>query len=210
MARKQRQAAPRQRRATRPAEPARKRPPARPPAPPPAALDQELLQLAKGAAGTLRRVVITVLVLIAIAGLASGLWSLRPIPTFSSEGVISGSPFDVTFRVENKDPWFTLSNLKLFCVLADVRASTIAPLSVEASNVRFNLLEPGQSGTFTCPFRAALAPQDRDDAGVPQRAEIYFRSRYDAPLIGSPRLTDNSTLFTLNTRLLPPRWTTKP
>ena len=148
MARKQRQAAPRQRRATRPAEQPKRRP-SRPPAPPPAALDQELLQLAKGAAGTLRRVVITVLVLIAIAGLASGLWSLRPIPTFSSEGVVSGSPFDVTFRVENKDAWFTLSNLKLFCVLADVRASTIAPLSVEASNVRFNVLEPGQDRKST-------------------------------------------------------------
>ena len=209
MARKQRQAAPRQRRATRPAEPPRKRP-LRPPAPSPPALDQELLQLAKGAAGTLRRLLITFLVLIAIAGLASGLWSLRPVPTFSSEGVVSGSPFDVTFRVENKDAWFALANLRLFCVVSDVRASTIAPFIVEASNVRFNVLEPGQSGTFTCPFRAALAPQDRDDAGVPQRAEIYFRSRYDAPLIGALRLTDNSTLHTLNTRLLPPRWTTKP
>ena len=209
MARKQRQAAPRQRRATRPAEPPRRRT-SRPPAPPPPALDQELLQLARGAASTLRRVVITLLVLIAIAGLASGLWSLRPIPTFSSDGVVSGSPFDVTFRVENTDSWFALSNLRLYCVLADVRASTIAPLIVEASNVRFNGLEPGQSGTFTCPLRAALAPQDRDDAGVPQRAEIYFRSRYDAPLLGSPRLTDNSEHFTLNTRLLPPRWTTRP
>ena len=209
MARKQRQAAPRQRRATRPAEQPKRRP-SRPPAPPPPALDQELLQLARGAAHTLRRVLITLLVLIAIAGLASGLWSLRPVPTFSSEGVVSGSPFDVTFRVENKDPWFALSNLKLFCVVADVRASTIAPFIVEAGNVRFSGLQPGESGTFTCPFRAALAPQDRDDAGVPQRAEIYFRSRYDAPLLGSPRLTENSEHFTLNTRLLPPRWTTKP
>src|SRR5262245_64817741 len=145
MARKQRKAAPRQRRATRPAEPSRRRA-SRPPAPLPPALDQELLQLAKGAAGTFRRVVITLLVLIAIAGLASGLWSLRPVPTFSSEGVVSGSPFDVTFRVENKDPWFTLANLRLYCVLADVRAPTIAPFIVEASNVRFNMLEPGQSG----------------------------------------------------------------
>jgi hypothetical protein len=129
--------------------------------------------------------------------------------------VSTGSAFDVTFRVENRDSWFALSNLKLICVLAEVRASTIAPLSVEASNVHLagklpSGLEPGESGTFTCPFRAALAPQDRDDRGVPQRAEIYFRSQYDLPLIGSPRLADSSARFTLNTRLLPPRWTMKP
>jgi hypothetical protein len=209
MAKKQRKAASRQKRATPAARPARRRQASAPP-PPPAALEQELVQLAKGAAGTLRRMLIAALVIIAIASLASGLWSLRPIPTFSSDEVAAGSPFDVTFRVENKDAWFALSNLRLFCVLAEVRASTIAPLIVEAGNARVSTLLPGESGTFTCPLRTALAPQDRDDAGVPQRAEIYFRSQYDLPLVGSLRLTYNSPRFTLNTRLLPPRWTTRP
>jgi hypothetical protein len=179
-----------------------------------------LLQLAKGAAGTLRRVLITLLVLAALAGTAAGLWALRPSPTFSSDGVVTGSPFDVTFRVKNRDPWFTLSNLKIGCVLAQVRASPnsptmVDPAMVDATNVRLsgkqpNGLEPGESGTFSCPFRADLIEVTSDDPGIAQRAEIYFRSQYDLPLIGSLRITDDSARFVLNTRVLPPRWTLKP
>lgn len=214
MAKKQRKAAPRQRSSAPAPRPTRRRPP-QPPPPPAIPLEQELLQLAKGAARTLQRVLLTLLALFVIISMAAALWSLRPTPTFSSEDVMTGSPFDVTFRVENRDSWFALSDLTLFCVLAEVRASTIAPQIVEAANVRFSgkqadTLEPGESAAFTCPFRAVLSPADRDDAGIPQRAEIYFRSQYDLPLIGSLRLTDNSERFTLNTRLLPPRWTTKP
>ena len=199
--------------------PKRKRRPkaaALPPAPPPGALEQELLQLARGAGRTLQRIAVSVFVLAALAGMAAGVWALRPVPTFSSDEVVTGSAFDVPFTVENKDSWFALANLKIVCVLAEVRASTISPLSVEATNVRFpanqanqgsGSLQPGESGTFTCPIRAALAPQDQDDRGVPQRAEIYFRSRYDVPLIGSLRITNDSERFILNTRLLPPRWT---
>jgi hypothetical protein len=207
--------------APRAAQPRKKRQPeaaaAPPPPPPAAALEQELLQLARGAAGTLQRVVVTVFVATALAGMAAGVWALRPVPTFSSDEVVSGSAFDVGFKVENRDSWFALANLKIVCVLAEVRASTIAPLSVEATNAQFQAnggLQPGEQATFTCPIRAALAPQDRDDRGIPQRAEIYFRSRYDVPLIGpllgSLRITNDSERFILNTRLLPPRWTPKP
>jgi hypothetical protein len=179
-----------------------------------------LLQLAKSAAGTLKRAVLTLLVLAAMVGAAAGLWALRPSPTFSSAGVVTGSPFDVTFRVENSDRWFTLSNLKIGCVLAQVRASPnsptmVDPAMVDATNVRFSSkqpqeLEPGESGTFTCPFRADLIEVTSDDPGIAQRAEIYFRSQYDLPLIGSLRITDDSARFVLNTRVLPPRWTRKP
>jgi len=174
-----------------------------------------LLQLAKSAAGTLQRALLTLLILAAIAGAAAGLWALRPSPTFSSEDVAAGSPFDVTFRVENRNPWLTLFNLKIGCVLAQVRAAPIEPTLVDATNVRFaakkvNELAPGESGTFTCPFRAALTELTNDDPGIAQRAEIYFRSQYDLPLIGSLRVTDNSARFFLNTRVLPPRWTRMP
>ena len=188
--------------------------------PPPLPFDQELLQLAKGAAGTLQRVLLTLLVLAALVGTAAGLWALRPRPTFSSAGVVTGSPFDVTFRVENRDPWFPLSNLRVGCVLAQVRASPssptmVDPAMVDATNLRLsgkqaNGLEPGESGTFTCPFRADLIEVTNDDPGIAQRAEIYFRSQYDLPLIGSLRITDDSARFVLNTRVLPPRWTRKP
>ena len=188
--------------------------------PPPVPFDQELLQLAKGAAGTLKSVLLTLLILAALAGTAAGLWALRPSPTFSSDGVVTGSPFDVTFRVENRDPWFILSNLRIGCVLAQVRASPnsptmVDPAMVDATNLRLagkqpSGLEPGESGTFSCPFRADLIEVTSDDPGIAQRAEIYFRSQYDLPLIGSLRITDDSARFVLNTRVLPPRWTRKP
>jgi hypothetical protein len=81
------------------------------------------------------------LVLAAVGGTAAGLWALRPTPTFSSADVTEISPFDVTFRVENKNPWLDLSNLKISCVLAQVRASPISPTMVDpamvdATNVR--------------------------------------------------------------------------
>jgi hypothetical protein len=144
---------------------------------------------------------------------------LRPIPTFSSEDVAAGSPFDATFQVENRNSWLNLANLKISCVLAQVRASPtsptmVDPTMVDATNVRFagkqaTGLEPGESGSFTCPFQVALTPT-KDDPGIAQRAEIYFRSEYDLPLIGSLRLIHNSARFSLNTRLLPPRWARKP
>jgi hypothetical protein len=174
-----------------------------------------LLQLAKSAAGTLQRALLTLLVLAVLIGAAAGLWALRPSPTFSSEDLATGSSFDVMFRVENTDPWLTLSNLKISCVLAHVRALPIEPTMVEATNVRLsgkeaNGLAPGESGTFTCPFRGALTELTNDDPGIAQRAEIYFRFEYDLPLIGSLRVKDNSPRFFLNTRVLPPRWTRMP
>ncbi len=190
MARNRRKSASREKSSARPARPRKRRQPTAP-EPPPLPFDQELLQLAR-----------------------SG-----PIPTFSSADVAAGSPFDATFQVENRNSWLGLANLKISCVLAQVRASPISPTMVDptmvdATNVRFagkqaNGLEPGESGTFTCPFQVALTPT-KDDPGIAQRAEIYFRSEYDLPLIGSLRLTDNSARFSLNTRLLPPRWTSKP
>ena len=186
-----------------------------PPPPPPAVpLEQELMHLARGAAGTLKRAVLAALILFAVATLAAIVWSLRPVPRFASDDVTASSPFDVTFRVANRHAWLPLANLRIYCVLAQVRALPIEPKIVEAENVRLggalpDGLAPGASGSFTCPLRGLLGPADRDDAGVAQRAEIYFRSRYDLPLPGSPRLTQNSPTYILNTRLIPPRWTIK-
>lgn len=176
--------------------------------------DQELLQLARGAAGTLQRAFLTVVVLTAIAGAAAGLWALRPVPSFSSEDVAEGSPFDVTFKIRNGNAWLPLSNLKIWCVLAQVRAVAIPPTAVDATNLQLpgtdeSGLRPGEAGTFTCPFRTVLEQSTFDDAGTARRAEIYFRSEYDLPLVGSPRLTHNSPHFVLDTHLLPPRWTRK-
>ncbi len=171
--------------------------------------------MARGGVQSLEQLARALVVIAIVAGAATGLWLLRPTPTYSSEDVTAGSPFDVTFRVENKDAWFTLSNLKISCVLAQVRASTTAPALVEATNVLFPArnasgLEPGESGTFTCPFRAVLGHQTKDDPGIATRAEIYFRSEYDLPLFDSFRLTNDSARFFLNTRVLPPRWASKP
>ena len=171
--------------------------------------------MAHGGAQSLARLAGALLVIALVAGAAAGLWLLRPVPSYSSEDVTAGSPFDVTFRVENRDPWFPLANLKISCVLAHVRAEPIAPTLVEATNVRLAAggapgLEPGESGTFTCPFLSFLEHQIKDDPGMATRAEIYFRSEYDLPRLGAFRLTDNSARYFLDTRLLPPRWVSKP
>lgn len=175
--------------------------------------------MAHGGAQSLARLAGVLLVLALVAGAATGLWLLRPVPSYSSDDVTAGSPFDVTFRVENKDAWFPLANLKISCVLAHVRAEPIPPTLIGATNVRLPAtdirgLEPGESGTFTCPFLSFLEHQVKDDPGVATRAEIYFRSAYDVPflgsLLGSLQLSDNSARYFLDTRVLPPRWVGKP
>ena len=100
-------------------------------------------------------------------------------------------------------------------MLAQVRALPIAPTMVEATNVRLDGqqaggLQPGESGTFKCPLRAVLGLPAETMRTSPSAPRSTFAAEYDLPLIGSPRLTYNSARFFLNTRLLPPRWTSKP
>lgn len=133
-----------------------------------------------------------------LAASAFGLWSLRPVPAYSSERIRAGSPFAVTFQVENTSAWFALSHLKINCVLTNPEMA----VDVERLPLR---LEPGETATFSCPFR-----ETNDDLDLALRSEIYFRSEYDEPLAGSFRLADNRGPFVLNTRLLPPRWMAKP
>jgi hypothetical protein len=189
--------------------------PAPPPMPPPkTTLKQELMMMARDGAQSLERLFMTLIVLMVAGALGFAVWSLRPVPSYVSEEVKEGSPFDVTFKVENKDAWFALANLKIGCVLDHVRASGLPPTLLEATDVKFPQggargLEPGQSATFTCPFRSLIGHPINEDPGIAQRSEIYFQAKYDVPLIDFLRLTDNSVRFFLNTHLLPPRWTSR-
>ena len=149
----------------------------------------------------------------ALAVAALIVWSLRPVPLYLSERVKTGSPFDVEFWLENTSEWFAMSHLRISCGLTYPGAPDLPP--TPASDVRFpgghpTGLAPGEMATFKCPFPAALRGAPTDELGAATRAEIYFRSEYDLPLVGSFRLTDNRGPFVLNTRLLPPRWTGKP
>jgi hypothetical protein len=174
--------------------------------------------MARGGARSIWQIFLALIVIGGISGVAYIAWSQRPIPTYASEDVTSGSPFDVTFRIENKDPSFALANLRVSCVLDHVRASGMEPTLIAANDLRFPAgaasgLEPGQSATFTCPFRSLIGHPINEDPGIAQRSEIYFRAEYDLPLpawLRAFRITDNSAPFFLNTRLLPPRWTSKP
>jgi len=165
----------------------------------------------------------TVLVLAALGGVGLGLWSLRPTPVFSSGPVEEGSAFDAVFRAENTSTWLPIANLRLGCVLAQVRASGRDPTLVEAEQVGLPAndlagLAPGEAATFRCPFRtitgAATGLGGTVDAEAAKRAEIYVRATYDVPLLGKwlgrlpgwLRITDDSGRFFLDTRLLPPRW----
>lgn len=179
---------------------------------PPPSLQQGLIELASDGAQSFLWVGVTLVIIAAIAAAAFGIWSLRPVPNYASEGVEAGSPFGVTFRIENTNAWFPMSNLRVRCVVAHGGASEMPP--VEASDLRFpggtSDLEPGQSATFKCPFRALPSSAGGDELGVALRSEIYFHSEYDLPVVHSFRVTSNKGPFILNTRFLPPRWTGKP
>jgi hypothetical protein len=179
---------------------------------PPPSLQQGLIEMASTGAQSFLWVALMLMGIVAIGGAAFGVWSLRPIPGYASEGVEEGSPFDVTFRVENTSSLFPLANLRIDCVLTHGGAPS---LSVEANDLRFPVgdtpgLEPGKSATFKCPFRALPGISGKDELGVALRSEISFHSEYDLPVVRPYRITGDSGPFFLNTRFLPPRWTGKP
>jgi hypothetical protein len=179
---------------------------------PPPSLQQGLLELASDSAQSFLWVALALAIIVAIAGAGFGIWSLRPTPGYASRGVEAGSPFDVTFQVENTSAWFSLSNLRIICVLAG--GGVAERPSIEASDIRFpgnaSDLEPGQSATFKCPFHALRGNSNDDDLDMALRSEIYFRSEYDLSMIRSLRMTDNKGPFSLDRKLLPPRWTVGP
>jgi hypothetical protein len=163
-------------------------------------LQQGLLEMATVGAQSVLWLATVVAIFVGLAGAAFGIWSLRPLPAYSSERVTAGSAFAATFRVENASAWFPLSHLKIHCALSKFET----PDMVEADQARIpDRLEPGEAATFTCPFPAA-------DLDVALRSEIYFRSEYDLPVLSTFRLANNGGPFVLDTRLLPPRWTAKP
>jgi hypothetical protein len=184
--------------------------------PPTTTLQQELRMMAHSGAQSLQSLIVFLAVLVVIAGIGIGAWAMRPVPSYASEEQKAGSPFDATFTAENTNPWFAMKGLKFACVLDHVRASGREPTLIEATDVRFPVgsaseLKPGEQATFRCPFRALFGlPPLNEDYGVVHRSQIYFRATYDLPFIGTIRLSENSVPFVLNTRLLPPRWTSKP
>jgi hypothetical protein len=188
--------------------PKRKRAPA---PPPPIPLQQQLLVFGREGASAFRQVFLVVALIAAIAAVAFGVWSIRPTPAYSSEGLTTGSPFDLTFKVENESPWFALSNLGISCIVDHIRASGLPPTRVEAEDVRFPAghgatLDPGESATFTCPFRALIGHPINNDPDIVRRSEIYFHAEYDVPFWRAFRIPDNSVHFFFDTRPIPPRW----
>jgi hypothetical protein len=187
---------------SRKSSPSARAPRARKPALPVAELplQQGLVEMATVGAQSFVWLATVVVFFAALAAAGFGIWSLRPLPAYSSDRVTAGSAFQATFRVENVSAWFPLSHLKIHCALTSYET----PDMVAADQSRIpDRLEPGRSATFTCPFPAA-------DLDVALRSEIYFRSEYDAPVLSSFRLANNGGPFVLDTRLLPPRWTAKP
>jgi hypothetical protein len=87
---------------------------------------------------------------------------------------------------------------------------------VEAKDVRFpsppvSTLQPGESATFTCPFRALIGHPINNDPDIVRRSEIYFHAEYDVPFWRSFRISHDSAHFFFDTRPIPPRWVvTKP
>jgi hypothetical protein len=192
--------------------PKRKRTPAPVPAPPPPVpLQQQLLVFGREGVQAFRQILLAVVVIAAIVAVGLGVWSIRPTPAYSSEGLVTGSPFDLTFKVENESPWFELSNLGISCIVDHIRASGLPPTRVEAKDVRFPsgrvpTLQPGESATFTCPFRTLIGHPINEDPDIVRRSEIYFHAEYDVPLWHAFRITHDSAHFFFDTRPIPPRW----
>jgi len=184
--------------------------------PPPIPLQQQLLVFGREGVHAFRQMLVVVVVIAAVVGVALGVWSFRPTPAYSSEGLVTGSPFDLTFKVENESPWFELSNLGISCIVDHIRASGLPPTRVEAKDVRFpspavSTLQPGESATFTCPFRALIGHPINNDPDIVRRSEIYFHAEYDVPFWRSFRIGHDSAHFFFDTRPIPPRWVvTKP
>jgi hypothetical protein len=163
-------------------------------------LQQGLVEMATIGAHSLFWVATTAAGLVLVAGALFIAWSMRPVPVYSSDKVTVGSPYGVTFRVDNPNQRFALAHLKIRCEVAGADApppADVAPAQIPAR------IEPGQQASFTCPLRAT-------DQEAAQRSELYFRSEYDLPGPGSFRITANIGPFVLDTKLLPPRWTAKP
>jgi len=181
------------------------------PAPPPIPLQQQLLVFGREGVHAFRQIALAVAVIAAIVGVALGIWSIRPTPAYSSEGLVTGSPFDLTFKVENESPWFELSNLSISCIVDHIRASGLPPTRVEAKDVRFPAgqgatLQPGESATFTCPFRTLIRHPINEDPDIVRRSEIYFHAEYDVPFWHVFRIAHDSAHFFFDTRPIPPRW----
>ena len=104
-------------------------------------LQQGLLEMATVGAQSVLWLVTVVAIFAGLAAAALGIWSLRPIPAYSSERVTAGSAFAATFHVENMSAWFPLSHLKIRCA-----PSTFEPPDmVEAERARLpDPLQPGQ------------------------------------------------------------------
>jgi hypothetical protein len=179
-----------------------------------AALARASLAVVRTGGRSLRGLAITCVFALIFAGIAFGAWSLRPVPVYSSQELRQGSAFDVTFRIVNSHAWLALPNLKVDCVLDHVRTSRMPPTRLGATGLLLppgaTGIEPGQSATFTCPFRNLIGHAVNDDPGVVQRSEIYFRATYSLPGFADLRWAEDSPRFVLNTRTLPPRWTPKP
>ncbi len=74
-------------------------------------LQQGLLEMATVGAQSFLWLATVVAIFAGLAGAAFGIWSLRPLPAYSSERVTAGSAFAATFRVENVSAWFPLAHL---------------------------------------------------------------------------------------------------
>src|SRR5258708_14466868 len=138
-------------------------------------LKQGLLEMATIGAQSFVWVILAAATVAAVAGAAFVVWSLRPVPAYSSEAVEVGTPFDVTFRIENTSPWFPLAHLGINCVLLHAGAPDMP--AIKASDVRFPAgspsgLGPGESATFKCPFSAALGGATNDELGVAPPSQV--------------------------------------
>lgn len=156
----------------------------------------------------------------AMIGLVSGMMSIwGPIwptePAFSPGEPSFGQPLDIPFSVTNTSALFNIGNLKIGCVLIDVRISdqSGANAYIEGTTVSVDAissLTPRETRSYTCPFQTTLYPHLRPFGVSSEHKVIYarivFDSQYDR-IYGLLEATARSDIFTLDTKTIPPQWT---
>jgi hypothetical protein len=143
-------------------------------------------------------------------------------PTFTPQPPSGGSPFDNPFDVTNKSGLADLHDLAVTCRIIYLQSSRMT-VARNANNLRLifpakglaPILDAGSPPQqITCPFReyAEAVGWGASALDNPTEARISLFAEYKTPVWWPPtwfigKQTTPETVFTLDTKTVPPRWT---
>lgn len=144
-----------------------------------------------------------------VAELRGPFWPTQP--SFATVYPSYGQPLDARFYVTNNSWLFWLRDLKVYCVLLEVKIfanqTHMSFNGVSVSSGINSTVQPEETVRYRCPFHGALAA-----FGVPPEydvieAKIGFISEYASSLPWVKNVTVKSDVFFLDKDTSPPQWT---